>query len=39
VKKNGIVVYNFVLKKKCIAAGIVNKKALSIPKLLVELIV
>lgn len=32
VKVRGIVVYNFVLKKKCIEAGIVNKKAIYLPK-------
>jgi len=35
VKFSGIIVYNFVSEKKCIDAGIVNKRALSIPKPLV----
>jgi TonB family protein len=32
VKISGIVVYNFVSDKKCLKLGIVNKKALSIPR-------
>ncbi len=32
VKKRGIIVYNFPSEKKCIDAGIVNKKATFIPK-------
>lgn len=32
VKVKGIIVYNFVSDKKCLKIGIVNKKALSIPK-------
>ena len=32
VKIKGFIVYNFVPEKKCVKAGIVNKKALSIPK-------
>ena len=32
VKTKGIIVYNFVSDKKCIDAGVVNEKALSIPK-------
>lgn len=36
VKLKGIIVYNFVREKKCIIVGIVNKKALSIPKPKIE---
>jgi TonB family protein len=32
VKLKGIIVYNFVSEKKCIKMGVINKKALSIPK-------
>lgn len=32
VRAKGIIVYNFVSDKKCVKTGIVNKKALSIPK-------
>lgn len=31
VKVKGVIVYNFVPEKKCFTAGIVNKKALSLP--------
>lgn len=32
IKTRGILVYNFLLGNKCVDAGIVNKKALSLPK-------
>lgn len=39
VKLNGVIVYNVVPEKKCVAIGIVNKRALSIPKPEVENII
>lgn len=32
IKVNGVIVYNFVLEKKCLTGGIVNGKSLTIPK-------